>query len=240
MFKQTLQFTLTAALVAWAQAGLPEERRTHTPQGVPLSEPRTVEAQGRLFRVPAGYLLSWLYPEPRGQVIKRDTLAFAFWMPSRRHPENEPSSTPSFRPREPGRGMAGPDEYIVKVRSVSYKASDEKGYISPRLKFEHYITNLGGLGEFAFQEQLGLIKFWKPNGPNVFTNYRHIQGTEPAALFACSRRDRAMPNPGCTGDIHFEQEDIAFFIFFSRNNIESWRDSVTAARDLILRWNVPQ
>lgn len=51
-----------------------EQRRIHTPMGVPLSELATVATPGERFRLPAGYLNSWLYPMSSEGVIKRDRL----------------------------------------------------------------------------------------------------------------------------------------------------------------------
>lgn len=236
---------MLASMPGLGQSALPpggatsmEQWRTRTPMDVPLSELVTVETQGERFRLPAGYLDSWLYPMSSEGVIKRDRLAFAFWMPSRRYPENEPSSTPSFRPREPGRDPPGSDEYIVKVGSVLFGASKVPRQITPQKGYMNHLA-LDGIDAFRFRIRFGLLEFWNIKTPNPFDNYREIEGTQPKVIFRCTRPEHFAPNPSCDGEVHFEDVDLQFWIYFSRDNIETWRNNVTAARDLILSWRKP-
>jgi hypothetical protein len=226
-------------LALWSPACLATDTRGRTPtfRGVPLSEPITIEAQGRLFRLPLGYLETWPYREGVGQVIRRSNLAFAFWMPSRRYPEVEAASNPGFRPREASRQAPAAGDSVVKVRLVQFEASKHPRYISPRRKFENY-TSILGKDKFEFRERFGLLEFWMPAGPNAFINYREIDGTQPAVLLDCTKPGDAIPIPLCSGDVHFAQDDLAFFILFSREDIRRWREIVMTARELILSWAV--
>jgi hypothetical protein len=237
--RSAFPFTLwTIALCLIAPLAWAEERQTLTLLGVPLSEPRTIEAQGRTFRIPAGYLFSWHFPEASRQTIKREGFGFAFWMPSRRFPENEPSSTPSFRPREAGRTHA-PGEYLVKAH-FEFEASKQPGFSSPLKQFTNRMSLRGSDSTYAFRERFGLVEFWRPNAPNAFTLYRHVEGTEPEVLMDCSKPDDPVPNPSCAAHVYFAERDLALFVTFSRNDIENWRENVTVTVELIDRWMLLQ
>lgn len=214
-----------------------EERRTHTPTGVPLDQPIAIEVEGQRYSIPAGYLEIWPKPEHLRRVSQFRFLAFAFWMPDRRFPEVEPIYTPSFRPREPGRSNPGADEYLVKVALVRFDVSKRPRLLTPRQQFENHTRS--GLDGFELRERFGLLEFRRKgeeDGETTFINYRELEGEQPTLKLQCTSLQSPAPNPSCAGEVYFRDLDMQFGIHFSRNDIERWRENVTAARDLIVRW----
>jgi hypothetical protein len=238
--KRVLPFiVLVLTLAARSQALLAKDLNTFTWNGIPLAETRTFEIQGRLFQFPIGYLPSWNNPGARGQVIKHHTLSFGFWMPSLRFPEVERSSTATNHPKEPGRESSRQNEFVVDVDLVTFDLSKKVDEITPQRMFENFIST-SGLSAFSFHEAFGLTGYKYRTKPNTFDRYREIEGTQPKVLVRCTRIEDDAPNPLCTGFVHFEENDLQFWVKFSLRDLDHWRESVIAARDLILKWQVPK
>jgi hypothetical protein len=209
-----------------------ETRQTKTHSGIPLDEPISIEVRGVLFRVPAGYLDPWPTGLAQGVTNKRERLSVAFWMPDKR---------PWFRPREPGRALPRPDEYIVDLTVPRPFLADDAGDLSPIQRYKNLIKVVGaqtGEAAVSFEKQHGLLRFWHTKDRNPFTYYRHLEGTHPQLLLRCTPPEQALPNPVCDGYVHFESDGLGFYVVFSRDNLARWREIVTTARELLLTWRV--
>lgn len=159
---------LAPALVAFIACFDPAlaQTRTKTSDGVPLDEPIRIRVQNSLFRVPAGYLWTWPRPEMRDRINEWDSLAFDFWMPSRRYPEVSPISYPGFQPKEIGRPSAAADAYVVKVRQLRPVGPNTPGQASPEQGFKNLSSATGLKPLAAGDEEFGLIRLRKTTTAN--------------------------------------------------------------------------
>jgi hypothetical protein len=217
-------------------------KRTTTDGVLPFDEPVSVKVKNVLFRVPAAYISPWPHQEVRNRVNEWKGLGIEFWMPDRRYLEISPLSNAQFRPREPGRSEPDSNAYIVRAWSLQPTKLDEPGYISPERKFRN-LTSIGSttIASFSFEDEpFGLVRFWRRDWPHPlpppFTDYRHREGSDPQALIQCTPPSRTPPNPSCSGNIHFASDDLAFFVFFPREELPHWHDIVLAVRDLYTSW----
>jgi hypothetical protein len=204
---------------------------------IPLDEVLHLDFKGRRFDVPAAYLQPWptrKYFKP-GALTKVGDLAFAFWMPTRGYLTFNRLSTPSFHPKH---DPAYANGYVVGVDFVKFDVSRIPGELTPLTQIQNKISL--DPDAFRYAKEHGLVRYWRENRPNLFVSYRHTEDTQPQINLRCRSlpEDRALPNPSCDGFVYFEDDDIQFHVAFSTVDLAHWRETVTAARDLIQQWEV--
>lgn len=219
-----------------------EQVRTTVDGVLPLDEPILFRVRGVLLQVPAGYLWPWPMPHQhlRGRINDEKDIDFDFWMPDRRYLEVNPFSYVGFQPKENGRESPGPDRYTVRVRGLELDSTDVSGHLSPADAFRN-LTSIAGQSSYAFREEaFGLERFWQANWPypqpEPFTNYRHLQGSDPQVLLHCTPPSNNLPVPLCEGIIQFTADRLSFRVVFPRDRLPEWRKIVFAVRDLVTEW----
>jgi hypothetical protein len=229
---------LPLLIVSWGTIAAPGKVRTTTYQGIPFDELITFRVRNVLLRVPAGYV--WPIPKMRNIVNEQESFGFSFWMPDKRYLKVSPVSVIGGRPKEDGFSEPPSDAYVVTVGHLKPTVLSEPGYISPEKAFKN-LTSISGRSSYSFkEEEFGLVRFWRHDWPHPrpepFTNYRHLEGTDPLVQLQCTPPDQTPRFPGCSGTIHFVAEGFGFFISFSRDHVSEWRQIVFAVRDLFNSW----
>lgn len=219
------------------------QRRSATDGVLPLGEPITVKLGSTRLQVPAAYLSPWPRAEARNRVNNIRSLRFEFWMPDRRYLEVNPISNASFRPKEPGRAEPARDEFIVRVWDVLPSVRSEPGYVSPEQTFRNETRNRfpPNSSFFSREEEFGLVRFWPADELNTdySISYRNKEGADPQVLLDCLVPGRSRIFLSCSGRVYFVSENLAFFVVFPKEEIQRWREIITAARDLYYSWKSP-
>ena len=233
---------LLCIVFGWVIPSSAEEIRRQTYDGIPLDEPIQFRVLGVSLNVPAGYLVPWPTPAMRRRVNETPELFVEFWMPSKRYSEISPLSRIGFRPKERGRNQPPPDAYIVRVQHLRPRKLDDPNYVSPEQRFKN-LTSVRGRPSYSLkEEEFGLVRFWDPNwpyaNPEPFTNYRHLEGSDPQIILRCTPPHKTSLNPNCDGYVHFIADELSFYLFFALQDLPRWRESVIAVRDLFKSWAV--
>ena len=224
----------------WANAATSQTAgvRTRTPSGVAFDEPILLKVDNVLFKVPTAYLTTWATPDMVGRINPKNSangLSFMFWVPSKRPVEarTEPPLI-SPRPEERGRPPAAPNEFAVLVNDLRFVPAGSSDYLTPDKRFSNLAAALE-VPQDSFQEKLGLQQF-RVLKLIYFDQYRHIPGAQPQVLLRCTPAHINLPNPNCTGHMHYDDDNLGFWLALSSRHLENWREVASAVRDLAYAW----
>lgn len=203
-----------------------------------------IRLPGALLKMPRGYLAGWPKPNTEGEPANRESISFAFWMPSLRFVEIPYDSIVGARPKEKNRAPSPDTSYVVRVTDLRQVRANETGYVSPEQSFLNLTDPRRSTTNFEFtKEVFGLTRFseryWPHKAPRPFVNYVQVDDRNPQVILRCIPPELGpVPFPLCDGRVHFAADDVAFHVQFPREFLSQWRDVVSAAHQLFEGWKV--
>jgi len=181
------------------------------------------------FDIPYGYIIR--RPSPEFVNCPGDKLAFAFWMPDLRAPQDDMWSQPSYRVQEPGRPEPVADEYIISVISAT-----PRKHADLSTRFTAHVGRFEKPYRLDFEDGLLHVLFDENN--SAFDDYFDLSSTDEQYHIFCTKEDVNLPNPSCRADIYLNDINLGLFVQFPLDALPHWKEIGQGARTLLKRWQV--